>query len=88
MNIQWLSINDIKLLVKGGFYRLETGAKKNDTLIYDRQKGTYVGHLENQGTSNEYYKQDGSYQPPVYILQALETFNNSNSNWNKDGRGW
>lgn len=58
--MEWLSINDVKRLVKQKLYRLETGSKAGDSLVYDRNSGKYVGHIE--GSSQSFY-QDKSYRP-------------------------
>lgn len=86
MATQWLSINDIKLLVKSGLYRLETGANQSDSLIYDRKSGTYVGHIQQAHTLNERFQQSDTYTPPPYVVQTLNSFNGSD--WNKNSEGW
>jgi len=78
---QWLSINQVKRLVNQSLYRLETGSHSSDQLIYDRQSGKYVGHIE----SGRYY-QSPNYQVPHYIIQQFENFDEDE--WNKDGSGW
>ncbi len=83
MSVQWLSINDVRRLVKQKMYRLETGAKPGDQLIYDSRRGEYVGHIEGGGT---YFEQNPRYEPPRYIIQALEEFDGGG--WNNDGHGW
>jgi len=77
-----LSINDIKRLVKQSLYRLETGSKPGDSLVYDRQTGQYVGHIENKTSS---FYQDSSYNVPSYIIEYLETFDSNG--WNKN-KSW
>jgi hypothetical protein len=77
-----LSINDIKRLVKQSLYRIETGSKASDSLIYDRQSGKYVGHIEN-GTS---FYQDSYYQVPQYIIEYLDKF--EGNSWNQSNRSW
>ncbi len=78
--MQWLSINDVKRLVKQKMYQFETGSKPGDQLIYDKNSGKYVGHVENGN-----FYQDKSYQIPQYIIQTLKDFDND---WTKDGSGW
>ncbi len=80
MALQWLSINDVKRLVKQNLYQLETGSKATDQLIYDRKNGKYVGHIEN-GT----FYQNDTYEIPQYIIQTIEEFDND---WSKGGYGW
>lgn len=46
MATQWLSINDVKRLVKQKLYWLETGSMPGDSLVYDRESRKYVGHIE------------------------------------------
>lgn len=76
MAVQWLSINDVRQLVKQRLYRMETGAKPGDILIYDNRRREYVGHIE---TGRSYFEQNPAYTPPPYIIEALEEFN---------GGGW
>lgn len=71
MGTRWLSINDVKRLVKQNLYRLETGSKSGDSLIYDRQSRRYVGHIESNSNS---FHQDPSYDVPYYVVEYLETF--------------
>jgi hypothetical protein len=77
---QWLSINEVKRLVKMGFYQLETGAHSSDQLIYDRQSRKYVGHIE-----SGQYQQSLEYQVPQYIVKYLQEFDND---WTEEGKGW
>jgi hypothetical protein len=78
----WISINELKRLVKQGFYKLETGAHSGDQLIYERKSGSYVGHIE-----NGHYYQDPNYQVPQHIeIHKFETFDEDD--WRKDGIGW
>ncbi|MCW5907407.1 MAG: hypothetical protein KIS94_06085 [Chitinophagales bacterium] len=86
MATRWLSINDIKLLVKSGLYRLETGANKNDSLIYDRNSGTYVGHIQHAHTLSERFQQNDAYIPPPYIIQTLDSF--TGNEWNSNNEQW
>jgi hypothetical protein len=84
--MQWLSINDVKRLVKQKMYQLETGSKSGDSLIYDRQSGKYVGHIEG---STQTFHQDSSYIPSRYIIETLETFNGRDKrDWKNKGNGW
>lgn len=80
---QWLSINDVRRLVKRGMYRLETGSKPGDSLIWDNRSKQYVGHIENGGS---YFRQDSSYIVPVYVIQALETYDGND--WLGKGFSW
>lgn len=82
MSVQWLSINDVRRLIKQRLYRMETGAKPGDLLICDNRRREYVGHIE--GNSN--FEQAPSYSPPRYIIEALETFDGGN--WNAEGMEW
>lgn len=79
--MRWVSINDIKRLVKQELYRLETGSRPGDQLVYDRASGKYVGHIE-QGRN---FVQDRAYEPPVYIVKMLDEFDND---WQSDCQGW
>lgn len=86
--MQWLSINDVKRLVKQKMYQLETGSKPGDSLIYDKQSGKYVGHIE--GSTQTFY-QSNSYTPSHYIIETLEMLNGGGKgDWknNNLGRGW
>lgn len=76
MSVQWLSINDVRRLVKQRLYRMETGSKPGDILIYDNRRREYVGHIE-AGSSS--FEQNPAYTPPQYVYEALKTF---------DGGGW
>lgn len=88
MSVQWLSINDVRRLVKQKMYRMETGAKPGDILIYDRRSKQYVGHIE----SDSRFEQEPSYSPPPYIIEALETFDgsgwNNRNGWGGGGHSW
>lgn len=79
MATQWLSINDVKRLVKQKLYWLETGSKPGDSLVYDSRSRKYVGHIE--GGNNSFY-QDSQYNIPPYIVTSLETF--KGEEWDKD----
>lgn len=82
MSVRWLSINDVRRLVKQKMYRMETGSKPGDILIYDRNRKEYVGHIEGGNSaygSGSSFEQAPSYEPPPYIIEALESF---------DGGGW
>jgi hypothetical protein len=83
MSVQWLSINDVRRLVKQKMYRLETGSKPGDQLVYDRRLRQYVGHIEGGGS---YFEQSPHYEPPRYIIEALEDFDGGD--WNGGGHGW
>ncbi|MBV7440091.1 hypothetical protein KRX57_01520 [Weeksellaceae bacterium TAE3-ERU29] len=78
--MNWISINDARLLIKKGMYRLETGAKSNDQLIYDNRSGKFVGHIENGR-----FFQESSYQIPTYVKVELEKLNQNdwfnNKSW-------
>lgn len=82
MATQWLSINDVKRLVKQKLYWLETGSKPGDSLIYDRISRKYVGHIE---SSSNTFHQDFNYITPTYVVKALDSLNdnewNENNNW-------
>jgi hypothetical protein len=78
--MQWLSIRDVKMLVKKGLYTLETGASEN--LIYDNISKKYVGHIDSKGS----LKQNNDYQVPVQIQGYLNELD-SNSAWN-DTNPW
>ena len=80
MATQWLSINDVRRLVKQQLYFLETGSKAGDQLIYDRNSNQYVGHVEGRQ-----FHQSESYVPPSFITQTLRNFDNE---WSKEGTGW
>jgi hypothetical protein len=77
---QWLSINDVKRLVKQGLYRLETGDHSGNQHVYDRQSGKYVGRVE-----SGQYQQSLEYQVPQYIVKRLQGFDND---WTEECRGW
>lgn len=79
-NMEWLSINDVKRLVKQKMYRLQTGAHSGDQLVYDNRSGKYVGHIE-QGR----FAQSKQYEVPAYIIKRLNTFDND---WDSLGGGW
>jgi|GEM_PF-4535783 hypothetical protein len=79
--MRWISINDVKRLVKQKLYELETGSKQGDELIYDKTTGKYVGHIEGGKT----FHQDQTYEPPALIIKTLEGFNND---WSADNGGW
>lgn len=84
--MQWLSINDVNRLVKQKMYQLETGSKPGDSLIYDRQSGKYVGHIEG---SNQTFHQSNSYTPSRYIIETLENLNGgSKADWKNNSTGW
>lgn len=82
MATQWLSINDVKRLVKQKLYWLETGSKPGDSLVYDRESRKYVGHIESNKNT---FHQDSDYITPPYVINALDSFNdnqwNEQNNW-------
>jgi len=92
--MQWLSINDVKLLVKKKLYQLETGSRDGDYLVYDRTAKTYVGHIEGAKYNDasetiesvKFFKQKEEYNPPRYIISEIETYKGS-SEW-FDGNSW
>lgn len=77
--MRWMSIRDINMLIKKGLYQLETGASHN--LIYDRQSGKYVGHIDRGGS----FVQDRNYEPNNYIIRMIHEEEkggwNDNSSW-------
>ncbi len=84
--MEWLSINDVKRLVKQKLYRLETGSRAGDSLVYDRNSGKYVGHIE---SSSQSFHQSKEYIPSAYVIETLETLNNhSKTDWKQSGNGW
>lgn len=66
----YLSINDVNRLVKQKLYKLETGAKSGDHLVYDRHSKKYVGHIENGN-----FYQHNNYRPSKTITNALDNLN-------------
>ena len=86
MSVQWLSINDVKRLVKQKLYRLETGSRNGDLLVYDRSSRDYVGHVESAGSSSERFHQDSHYVIPQYIIKTIQAWDGSG--WNNCSFGW
>ncbi len=92
--MRFISINDLKLLVKKGLYQLETGSRPGDYLVYDRKARTYVGHVEGTTYDDQtevlgtvgYFLQNEKYEPRQYIISVLDTFGKT-SNWNR-GDEW
>lgn len=92
--MRFISINDLKLLIKRKIYHLETGSKEGDYLVYDRNSRTYVGHIEGAKFNNQsntiisakYFFQNEKYDPPRYIISEIEAFGKS-ENWDK-GLDW
>lgn len=76
--MKWMSIRDINMLVKKGLYKLETGATEN--LIYDKQSGKYVGHIDSGGS----FKQDSKYVPTPFIVKTID--NEVKGNWNDNSK--
>ncbi|MBK8346449.1 MAG: hypothetical protein IPL08_02100 [Saprospiraceae bacterium] len=74
--MKWLSIRDVKMLIKKGLYTLETGAAEN--LIYDNITKKYVGHIDSEGNLN----QNQDYQIPIQIQGYLNELD-GNANWNE-----
>lgn len=86
--MEWLSINDVKRLVKQKVYQLETGSKPGDSLVYDSRSRQYVGHIEQ---SRNTFHQNASYTPPSYVIETLQAFDgNSPTDWrnNRNANGW
>ncbi len=78
--MQWLTIRDIKYLIKKKLYEFETGSSNN--LIYDRKTKQFVGHVD----SNDRFVQSPDYIPSqeiIYQLQSLDL-----DEWKQDGKGW
>lgn len=75
-----MSLRDVNMLLKKGLYRLETGVNQN--LIYDKNSGEFVGHIE----SGQSFSQSQYYTPSLYVIQQLESYNGED--WRKDSTGW